>query len=219
LAYTLLNAVNLTLKRVRIIQGDVGDLTSLTDTGHQADIDIMVQAWNEAITDLYDAGAQLPQDVSEGTFTLVAAQREYDVPATFDVMMSNTMVDQTNGQYLYPYPGGFSKMFTDQTQPANYTGLPIYWCLNPTTGKIRIDRGPDTGDAGRIYTFIYRKRLYMSAAADTFPFNDTIVNDLVQAVKEVWNRESKEKFDAAAYQKSMARAADHIRQQDYPVKY
>ena len=59
----------------------------------------------------------------------------------------------------------------------------------------------------------------MSDAADTFPFNDTIVNDLVQAVKEVWNRESKEKFDTAAYQKSMARAADHIRQQDMPSKY
>ena len=219
MAYTLLNAINLSLKRVRIIQGDLGDLTSLTDSGHQADIDIMVQAWNEVITDLYDAGNDLPKEEKEGTITLVAAQREYDVPTDMDVLSSRVLLDQTNGQYLYEYPGGFAGMFQDQSQPASYTGLPIYYCINPTNGKFRVDRGPDTGDAGKIYTFIYRKRLYMDSATDTFPFVDTVVNDLIQAVKEVWNRESKEKFDGAAYQKSIARGADHIRQLDYPGKY
>ena len=184
MAYTLLNAVNLTLKRVRIIQGDVGELTSLTDSGRQADVDIMVQAWNEV-----------------------------------DGMESTVMVDQTNGQYLYTYPGGFTGMFQDQAQPDNYTGLPIYWCINPTNGKFRFDRIPQTEQAGRIYTYLYTKRLYMSAAADTFSFGDTVVNDLVVAVTQVWNRESKESFDPMAYQQSISRAASRIRQQEIPGKY
>ena len=219
MAYTLLNAVNLTLKRVRIIQGDVGELTSLTDSGRQADVDIMVQAWNEVIADLYDAGKRLPQETSEGTITLVASTREYDAPSDFDGMESTVMVDQTNGQYLYTYPGGFTGMFQDQAQPDNYTGLPIYWCINPTNGKFRFDRIPQTEQAGRIYTYLYTKRLYMSAAADTFSFGDTVVNDLVVAVTQVWNRESKESFDPMAYQQSISRAASRIRQQEIPGKY
>jgi len=219
LAYTLLNAVNLSLKRARIIQGDIGELTSLTDDVHQADVDIMVQSWNEIIADLYDAGQNLPQETKEGTITLVADTREYDPPSDFDGMESDVMVDQTNGQYLYAYPGGFTGMFQDQSQPSNYTGLPIYWCINPTNGKLRFDRIPDSSDAGKIYTYLYRKRLYMSVAADTFSFGDTIVNDLVAAVVQVWNRESKETFDPIAYQQSISRAASRIRQQPVPGKY
>ena len=59
----------------------------------------------------------------------------------------------------------------------------------------------------------------MSLAAATFPFVDSVVNDLVQGVKEVWNRESKEKFDLAAYQTSIARAATAISQIEARVKY
>ena len=62
MAYTLLDAVNLSLKRVRVIQGDAGVLTTLTDSARQADIDIMIQAWNEIISDLYN----FPQTQARG---------------------------------------------------------------------------------------------------------------------------------------------------------
>ena len=59
----------------------------------------------------------------------------------------------------------------------------------------------------------------MSLATATFPFVDSVVNDLVQGVKEIWNRESKEKFDPSAYQTSIARAAVAISQTEARVKY
>ena len=219
MAYTLLDAVNLSLKRVRVIQGDAGELTSLKDSARQADIDIMVQAWNEIISDLYNTARQLPSDTKEGTITLVAGTREYDKASDVDIVSSNIMVDQTNGQYLYAYPGGYEAMFVEQTQPANYTGLPIYWTINPTNAKFRLDRSPTATEAGKIYTYLYRKRLYMDLATATFPFADSVVNDLIQGVKEVWNRESKEKFDMAAYQTRIARAAVAISQVESREKY
>ena len=219
MAYTLLDAINLSLKRVRVIQGDVGELTTLVDSARQADIDIMVQAWNEIISDLYNTAPQLPTDTKEGTITLVAGTREYTPASDMDIISANIMLDLTNGQYLYPYPNGYSQMFVDQTQPANYTGLPIYWTINPTNAKFRLDRSPTANEAGRVYTYLYRKRLYMSLATATFPFVDSVVNDLVQGVKEIWNRESKEKFDPSAYQTSIARAAVAISQVEARVKY
>lgn len=213
MAYSLLNAVNLALKRVRLIQGDAGELTSLSDGARQADIDIMVQAYGEVIRELYDTLDMVPTEVKEGSFTLVADTREYDTAADFEKMACDTMNDETDGHWLDPYPGGYAQMWRDQTEPGNYTGSPLFWCLNPTNGYIRLDTVPSSAEAGRVYKYLYSKTLRFTAATDTFPFSDQVLDDLMPAVKEVWNRESKEKFDPLIYQVSIARAAGTVTQQ------
>jgi len=50
-------AVNDTLRRVGVIAGDAGELTTFTDTARQREIDIVTQAWNEVCHELYDLGS------------------------------------------------------------------------------------------------------------------------------------------------------------------
>lgn len=212
--HTLLSAVNRCFKRVRLIQGDAGALTSLTDSPRQAEIDSMVQVIQEVISDLFETCNLHTSEVSEGTFTLVASQREYDLASDFEGMAIDKIVDQTDGYDLFPYPGGFERMFRDQEQPSSYEGNPVFWVINPTTGKIRLDTNPSSGEAGRVYTYVYKKTLRYSSATDTFPFSDQVFEDLMPAIKEVWNREAKEKFDPVIYQRAMSRATQTLTQRE-----
>ena len=212
MAHTLLSAVNRAFKRVRLIQGDAGALTTLTDSPRQADIDIMVQAFQEVTQDLLEVCEMANSEIGTGTITLVDSTREYATASDFEGMATNVMVDQTNGYYLHAYPGGYEAMFSEQLQPSNHTGSPHFYAINPTNGNFRLDAIPTSNEAGRVYTYNYRKTIRFSTATDTFPFSDQIVEELMPAVKEVWNRESKEKFDQAIYQRAMARAAKSLTQ-------
>ena len=71
MAKTLLNAVNEILKRVGVISGDSGALTTLTDSARQKPIDVAIQVINEAMDELYSMpGISAPQGQGESTITL-----------------------------------------------------------------------------------------------------------------------------------------------------
>lgn len=218
---TLLNEVNVVLKKAGLIQGSTGEITTLTVSALQVDIDNIVKAVNTAMLDLARAGVEIGLR-SESSITLVATQREYTVAATFIEMADTTLIDETNGQRLTPYPGGFYQMRNMQVIPANFTGLPIFWTINPTNGKIRIDTAPTASDAGRIYKYIYKGTLLMSAATDVFPLKDDAVEALEDCIEQQYSRHRKGQFDQAAYQTSIGRAAQIAlqfpQQSDYGVR-
>ena len=71
MAVTFLQAVNETLKRVRVIQGDAGELVTstiastatgavatgaFTDSGRQTEIDLAIQLWQEGLHEIYAMG-------------------------------------------------------------------------------------------------------------------------------------------------------------------
>lgn len=218
---TLLELVNDVLKRVSLTKGEAGEITSLTDSPRQIEIDIILQAVNEVITDLFDMGVYA-NEANEGKFTLATGKREYNLPSDFEGFMSRPL-DETGGHQMWPYPnergqahlsskgpGDYIRMREVQLMPSSYTGEPHYYAINPENGKLRLDYAPTSDISGRVYRYTYRKTLNMSAATDVIPLTTEQVNKLMPAIAQVWNRERKELFDNGTYLNALAGAARRI---------
>lgn len=213
MAKTLLNGVNEVLKKVKMIQGDSGTLTTLTDAARQVYIDNAVQAWNEVLDELYAlTNNTKPNALTTGTITLVTSQRAYSLDSALNRLFF-PLLDSTNGQYIYEYPGGYLELIEDQAIPSNYTSLPQYAAIRPTDGYLYLDTSPDSTYNGRVYTYQYDKELVLSSASDTFPFKDVVFRAMVPAVAEMWNYFQKNgEMDTGIYNYSLARAASYLNQ-------
>lgn len=213
MAKTLLNGVNDVLKRVRIIRGQVGELSTLTDSGRQGWIDIATQAWNESVEQLYETSdIPLPMELGESTITLVTSDRDYALASDLNVLRF-PLLDETNGQVIREYPGGYINLVNEQIFPASYTGLPYFAAIRPTDGELYLDRIPTSDENGNVYKYRYDKDVSLSLAADTFPFADAVYRAMVPVVAEVWKREERKEFDDDMYRQNMGRASRLLRQQ------
>src|SRR5216683_1546313 len=67
MAYTFLTAINNSLKRVQVIQGATGALTTFTAPAIQTDVDVMIMAWNEVIQDIATLPILVPGLADQGT--------------------------------------------------------------------------------------------------------------------------------------------------------
>lgn len=224
-----LQAVNASLKRVRVIQGDAGELATstvtttatglvatepFTDSGRQTQIDLMIQVWQEGVHTLYDFGL-LGDEAATGTIALVDGTREYDLPSDFERMAGKSHEERvwrgtTNGLILTEYKGGYAKMLRDQPVATDYIGDPNHWAISPVDRtKVRLDREAAVDQDGDTYSFLYEKRLSLTAtmATETLPFSDTVADALVPVVAEGWNQIMKDDFDSGLFRSSIARAA------------
>ena len=221
MAYTFLQAVNLTMKRAKLIEGSAGDLTAFTGNTLQHDVDVMIQVWNEVIRELLRAGT-FAKETAQGTLTLVTDTSSYSFSSLsitdFERMVGNP-VDTTNDQELTPYPGGWIALRVDRKDRADYPGLPLRWTINTTNGNLEIDTQPSSAEAGRAYVFLYEKRINLSATTDTFPFSDSVVDALVSSVTQVFLRYRQKGWDEALFRAGMANAAHLLRQSPVPDCY
>jgi hypothetical protein len=218
MAYTLLQVLNKVLRRESILQGDAGELTALTSTAFQTDIDCALGAINDVVDELYgDSGR--PQQRNSSTLTLVAGTREYDLASDCESVIP-PLVNQSSGYFLLEYPGGYDRMKSDQLQPANYTGRPLYFCINPVNGKARMDRTPTAAEAGEAYAYDYLKRTNLSTATDTFPFSDEVNDNLIQAYCQAYKLDRKPAtYSQALFNAAMARGARLISKVRAPGMY
>lgn len=213
MAKTLLEGVNDVLKRVRIIRGQVGELSTLTDSGRQGWIDLATQAWNESVEQLYEtAEVPLPSELGEATITLATGDRDYALASGLNVLRF-PLLDETNGQVIREYPGGYITLVNEQIFPASYTGLPYFGAIRPTDGELYLDRIPTADENGNVYKYRYDKDVSLALAADTFPFSDAVYRAMVPVVAEVWKREERKEFDDDMYRQNMGRASRLLRQQ------
>jgi hypothetical protein len=209
---TFLQGVNDVLNRVHVTSVN-GAITSFTDSGRQVYIDLAIQLWNEAIDELYQiTGQPRVQETAVTNITLVLGQREYDLPTNF-VHIRWPLIDETNGYEICAYPGGYEAMRREQLQPSQWTGLPMFAAINPTTGDLRMDRAPDDDSAGLVFVLLYDKNNGMSAATDVIPVpNDPCYRALVGAIAEVWELRKRDDFDQGMFRASLARAASFMSQ-------
>lgn len=206
MARTLLNGVNEVLKQLGYIKGNSGELVSLTDAQRQTSIDQVIQAWNRLLIELYDASdVALPNELAESTITLVTDDRDYTLASDL-IQIRWPLVDQTSGQKLYEYNGGYQQIFKDQSQPANYTGQASFAAIRGTDGLLYLDRIPTSSENGDVYTYQYDKDITMSLAADTYPFADAVFEVLISACTELVSRYKKRSYDAGEYNKSIGLA-------------
>jgi len=213
LSKSLLNGVNELLKRVQIIQGDQGLLTTITDSGIQNFIDIAIQILNELVDHLYDTANQPhPNELAEATITLVTGDRDYALAAGLN-QLRFPLLDETNGRVILEHPGGYLGIVNSQYTPANYTGQPFYGAIRPTDGELYLDYIPTAAENGLVYKYRYDKDLELTDAADTFPFKDVVFRALIPAGAELWNQNQKNKFNGGLFKAYMGRAARYLIQQ------
>lgn len=220
---TYLGFINACLKRVRVIQGDAGALTTasgFTDSGRQTQIDLMLQLSNEAFHTLYGMGLYAVE-MATATITLITNTREYSLPTDFERVAGRDYGQRvlraaTKQLNLGEYPGGYQQMLVDQGGLASiYQGEPNAWCLSPAaTTTIRLDRDPTSDDNGKTYRLSYEKRIGRTTtqATETLPFSDTVADALVPVVAAGWQAEYKKEFDAQKYRQNLARSVSHLTQ-------
>lgn len=202
---TLLDGINDLLDRVGILDAN-GALSSLTNQGKQLFIDRGIQIWNETIDHVCNMmGEAHPGETGSSSITLVTGTREYDLPSDL-IQIRWPLMDQTNGHYIWEYPGGYEQMRIDQMIPADWLGLPYGAVINPTTGDLRMDRTPTSTENGLVYNMLYDKDLVMDAADDSFPFSDATYRALLPVVSEGWEAVTRNDFDKEEYRKQLSRA-------------
>jgi len=208
---TLLTGVNAVLKKNVIIDSS-GALASLTDSPRQVFIDTAIAAWNEVIDELYSLSElPKPKQLAENTITLVTNDRDYALQSNV-IQVFFPFQDETNGRYIYEYPGGYLQLVHDQPFPANETGLPQYGAISPEDGELYLDKKPTSAENGLVYKYRYNKDLIMDEAADVFPFNDMVYRALVDCVSEKWKLEHKREFDSSLFNRSLGRACRMLSQ-------
>lgn len=204
---TLLDGVNAVMKRVNLIAGADAELSNLTDGARQTDIDVIVQHWVEAVDDLFQvSNVSLPRSGAKSTITLVAGTREYALPSDL-LQIRWPLHDEANGEYIMHYPGGFDRLRVDQVQPETFVGLPFHGVIEPINGRLYLDYAPTSAEAGRVYQLYYDRDTEVSAASDTFSFDDGVFRAMVPVVAQLYSRQKRGDFDAAAYNRGLGRAA------------
>lgn len=207
---TLLNGVNDVLKRVQIIKGENGEITSLSQAEIQHEIDVTVQMWNEVIEEIYSLGnTPHPDELATSTVTLMTGQREYELPDDL-VHIRWPLMENTNGYYIYEYKNGFEHLRAWQQIPNNFEGRPNFAVINPQNSKLYMDYLPTAEENGFVYNLIYDKDVSLSGASDVFPFNDSVYRSLVPAVAELWKNEQRKEFNDKIYKKRLAQACRYI---------
>jgi len=206
---TLLNGVNEALKRLQIINSD---LSTLTSGGKQIPINIAIQVWNELVDELYSLSSEpFPEELASSSITLTASDRDYSLASDLN-QLRYPLIDQTNGDYITEYPGGYLQMVVDQTIPSDYTGLPQNASIRETDGELYLDRIPTSTESGKVFTYWYDKDLELTLLTDTFPFKDVVFRALVPAATELIKSQMQNKFSRTAFDKSISRAAKYLTQ-------
>jgi hypothetical protein len=195
MATTLLQGVNKVFQQVGEISQASPVLTSLTDSARQANIDLCVQLWNNAV-EYVQGFADLPGDVGSGTITLTTDTAEYSLAADFQNFVGDDKGDvymqcASPNYSVTEYPGGYLALFRDQPNPSLFTGQPSYFVLNPVTTMVRFDKIPTSAENGQTLTYLYDKTITLAAYTDTFPIPDAAVNVLVDTVADVYTLKKK----------------------------
>lgn len=210
MAKTLLEMTNEVLRKVGFITGESGALTTLTDSARQVEIDIVKRNLNTAISEMYLlAKKPLPQEMASSTITLVTGTREYALPSDLE-QIRYPLVNETTGDEIFEYAGGFDQMRQDQRIPGDYTGQPSCAAISPINGTLRFDYIPTADENGDQFTLYYDKALALDVAADTVPFTDTVANHLVNVIAEDWKRDRRQKYDVKFRNKQMSLAATYL---------
>lgn len=213
MALTVLQYANLVANRAGIIRSD---WTALTSQSQQEDVDAFMSAINEFVDKMvFFSGAPRPVTVDTGSITLVTSDRSYAFASDFVALADEVLVDETNGNYLLPYPARngrtpFQTLRLDQPEPANNTGLALYYAIDPETGELYLDAVPTANENGRVYKYLYTKEtsFVTGSPSATFPFTDELLRQGIPAVIQIYNRDRRQSmYVANAMDESIAMAA------------
>lgn len=175
-----LTSVNRVLRSESVIAGDDADITSFSDTQHEAAISLAKIAIQDELTDLV-ANDFVELEQANSTITLVQGQQVYNLASNFVRFMdSSPFLLKVDGS------GVSQNEFATFDTEANIRrsvldyrtaeGSPTrFYFTAPTSGTTRAIGVFNVPDAsGDIYRYDYEKDVSVTLGTDTLPFTSTL---------------------------------------------
>lgn len=172
---TFIDAVNQVLRREGIIRGDNDNLTTFTDTTHNATSQLAQIAVQDEITELVSRGL-LNYQHKTSTITLATGTRSYSLAADFIQMFGDPpfFYDSTNNIEIYEYPGGENALRLNYYDYLTTQGGPNYWYMEKaTTKQVSFFQLPNSGFNGRVLNYDYMADVNVTNSTDTVPTQNT----------------------------------------------
>jgi len=181
-----LDAVNRVLRIESIISGDDDDLTSFSQTQHDAAINLAKISVQDELTALI-AEEVIPFERIEGTITLATGTRTYNLAANFvrfdgqrPFFLKQDGSGDSENQTIELYNGGENQIRRDFLDYQSQNGTPTYYYMaTPSSVSVKtvgLFQVPIAADNGDVYRYYYEKDVSVSAAGDNLPFNDLEAN-------------------------------------------
>lgn len=174
-ALTFIDGVNRVLRINNVIAGGDDDITTFSDSQHEADISRAKIAIQDEIAELVSDNMLLPFEKTSATITLVANQRSYSLASDFITFygMRPSFYDATDNRRLYEYIGGEDLLRNVDYQYATNTGTPIDWYWDrTTTKKVAFYNIPNETYDGRSLSYDYEGSVMVENSTDALPFHN-----------------------------------------------
>lgn len=172
---TLLEGINRIFRLNAIIRGDTDEVSTLSDTQHNASINLAVVAIQNEIVRLV-ADRLIPYErQTSGTVTLATGTRTYSLASTFTRFFGVPhFYDSDGNRQIYEYPGGLEALQIDHYTYATDSGDPNWFYFEPTTTKkVGFFQVPSSGDNNKVLTYEYEGSVLVSSVSDTLPFHNS----------------------------------------------
>ena len=173
---TLIECINRIMRLNAIIRGDTDTITALTDTNHNASLNLAVVAIQDELTRL-TARRLIPKErVTSGSITFTTNTRTYDLATDFIGFYGTPhFYNATQNRQIYEYVGGLPRLqlevFNYDTQygQANW----FYWePTNSTNKKVGFFLVPSSSEAGQVWTYDYEGSVMVTNGSDNLPFHN-----------------------------------------------
>jgi len=169
---TLLQCINRILRMNTIIRGDTDEVQTLSDTQHNASLNLAIVATQNELIRLTSDRLIPSERQTSGTITLVASQRTYTLASDFTRFYGDEHFYVSSGnQYMTQWVGGLPALQAQIYTYATDTGDPNWWYWEPTsTKKVGLFQVPNA--SGAVWTYEYEGSVFVDEAADTLPFHN-----------------------------------------------
>jgi hypothetical protein len=170
LDFTFLDAVNRVLRTNGIIKGDDDNVTTFSDTQHNATLNLAQIAIQDELVEM-TVDKAFPLERAEGTLTTSVGARIYDLASDFVQFYGDALLyDSANNRHLYQYPGGEKRLRMTIYDYKTQAGDPSWWYLEQSTKKkIAFFQVPNVA---RSYTYDYERSVYVINATDEIPLHN-----------------------------------------------
>lgn len=171
---TLLQCVNRILRLNAILRGDTDEISTFSDTQHNASLNLAIVAVQNELVRLV-ADRLLPYErQTSGTVTLATGTRTYSLASDFTRFYGIPhFYDSDGNRQIYEFPGGLEALQIQYYTYATDSGDPNHFYWEPTTTKkVGFFQVPSSGQDGKILSYEYEGSVLVSSVSDTMPFHN-----------------------------------------------
>lgn len=171
---TLLEAINRILRKNAIIRGDTDTVSTLSDTQHNASLNLAVVAIQDELVKLIAERLIPSERKTTGTITFATDTRTYALAADFTRFYGIPhFYRAADNEHIYEFPGGLEMLQVTYYDYATQSGSPVHFYWEPdSTKKVGFFQVPTSSENGEVWTYEYEGSVMIDAVSDTLPFHN-----------------------------------------------